>query len=100
MQDEGDGDEHGEPTGVDTPVAHPQAVVERSAQVFHLRKGEAEEADDYAGQDTGENTLRKQAQAEVVHVAERTVGLEFLFFIVHKYNSFLRIFVTNIIAQK
>ena len=94
MQDEGQCDEDSEPAGVDAPAADPKAVIKRTAQSFGFYQGEAEEADDEAGENAGEYALSEKAQAEAVHIAQRVVGLQFLFFFVHSEVSFLKLVIT------
>lgn len=83
MQDEGQRDEDSEPAGVDAPAADPEAVIKHTAQSFGFYQGEAEEADDEAGENAGEDALSKKAQAEAVHITQGVIGLHFLFFFIH-----------------
>lgn len=94
MQDEGQRDEGSEPAGVDAPAADPETVIKRTAQRFSFYQGEAEEADDEAGENAGEDTLGEKAQAKAVHIAQRVIGLQFLFFFVHSEVSFHKLVIT------
>ena len=94
MQNEGQRDEGSEPAGIDAPAADPEAVIKRTAQSFGFYQGEAEEADDEACENAGEDALGEKAQAKAVHIAQRVIGLQFLFFFVHSEVSFLKLVIT------